>query len=352
MREATIKDVAREAGVSAMTVSRVINGKANVRPATRDRIQKAITKVNYRPHVGARMLSGRRTYQFLMLYNNPNVGWMGELLIGMMNSCRRTGYHLSIEGVGGFEGHTPETDISAGELSRLLDSMRVDGIILPPPICFDADVLNLIREKDIPCVRIAGEPQNGIEMRITIDNLSAGFDITKHLISLGHVDIAIIKGPDSFAASAQRYEGYARAMRKHGLTIRRSNLATGDFDVQSGYLCARKLLRQKRRPTAIFASNDEMAAGALAAAQELKIEVPGQLSVTGFDDAPIAHSVWPKLTTIRQPLRAMGEKSVELLERHVRRMADTPLDEFEQVVSLAYELVERDSTGPVIRGNR
>ena len=345
-REATIKDVAREAGVSAMTVSRVINGKTNVRSATRDKIQKAITKVNYRPNVGARLLGGRRTYQILMLYNNPNVGWMGELLIGMMNSCRRVGYHLSIEGVGEFEGEKPGADVSAKEVRELIDRSRVDGIILPPPICFDKAVLDVINAERIPCVRIAGTPQCDIKLRVTIDNCAASYEITSHLIGLGHEDIAIIKGPDLFIASGLRFEGYAQAMREHGLKIRKSNIATGNFDVQSGYVCGRTLLRQKHRPTAIFASNDEMAAGTLAAAQELKISVPERLSVAGFDDAPIAHSVWPKLTTIRQPLRAMGEKAVELLERYVRHMDDDTLDEVEPAISLSYELVKRQSTAP------
>lgn len=345
-REATIKDVAREAGVSAMTVSRVINGKSNVKPATRDKIQKAITKVNYRPNVGARLLSGRRTYQFLMLYNNPNVGWMGELLIGMMNSCRRIGYHLSIEGVGEFEGENPGAGIDAEEVQNLLDSSRVDGIILPPPICFNQAVLDVISAQNIPCVRIAGTSQRGHKLRVTIDNFAAAYDITNHLIDLGHHDIAIIKGPDFFVASGLRFQGYAQAMREHGLEVRDSYIATGNFDVQTGYMCGRKLLRRKQRPTAIFATNDEMAAGVLAAAQELKISVPERLSVAGFDDAPIAQSVWPKLTTVGQPLRAMGEKSVELLERYVRHMDDDTQDEVEPAISLGYKLVERQSTGP------
>lgn len=345
-REATIKDVAREAGVSAMTVSRVINGKSNVRPATRDKIQKAITKVNYRPNVGARLMGGRRTYQFLMLYNNPNVGWMGELLIGMMNSCRRVGYHLSIEGVGEFEEEKPGADVSAEEVRELIDRSRVDGIILPPPICFNQSVLDVIDAEGIPCLRMAGTPQGNIKLRVTIDNCAAAYDITNHLIGLGHEDIAIIKGPEPFVASGLRFQGYTQALREQGLEIRDSYIATGNFDVQSGYTCARALLRQKHRPTAIFASNDEMAAGVLAAAQELKISVPEHLSVAGFDDAPIAHSVWPKLTTIRQPLRAMGEQSVELLERYVRHMDDDTLKEVETVISLDYKLVERQSTGP------
>jgi len=345
-REATIKDVAREAGVSAMTVSRVVNGKTNVRPATAEKIEQAIKKVNYRPNIGGRLLSGKRTYQFLMLYNNPNVGWMGELLIGMMNTCRRIGYHLEIEGVGNFEGHPKEPGLDTDEITQLIDASRIDGVILPPPICFDPRVLDVINGQGIPCVRIAGTPMRKINLRVSIDNCAAGYEITNYLIELGHEDIAIIKGPELFVASALRYEGFAGAMREHGLIIRESNIETGNFDVQSGYICARKLLRQKHRPTAIFASNDEMAAGALAAAQELKISVPERLSVAGFDDAPIAHSVWPKLTTVRQPLRAMGEQSVELLERYVRHMDGDSGEAVPSIVLLDYELIERQSTAP------
>jgi LacI family transcriptional regulator len=271
---------------------------------------------------------------------------MGELLIGMMNSCRRIGYHLSIESIGDFEDDRLGAVVSASEVKQIIDQTRVDGIILPPPICFNQAVLDIVNAQNIPCVRIAGTPQSGVRLRVTIDNCAAGYDITSHLIGLGHEDIAIIKGPDLFVASGLRFEGYAQAMRQHGLKVRDSNITTGQFDVQSGYRAARKLLRQKHRPTAIFASNDEMAAGALAAAQELKITVPERLSVAGFDDAPIAHSVWPRLTTIRQPLRAMGEKSVELLERWIRRMDDDSLNEVEPSITLAYELVERQSTGP------
>ena len=134
------------------------------------------------------------------------------------------------------------------------------------------------------------------------------------------------------------------AMRDRGLRVPESNISTGNFDVQSGYRCARKLLRQSIRPSAIFASNDEMAAGVLAAAQELKISVPERLSVVGFDDAPIAHSVWPNLTTVRQPLRAMGEKAVELLERYIQAMDNATTETVRPMEVLDYELIIRQST--------
>ena len=170
--------------------------------------------------------------------------------------------------------------------------------------------------------------------------------MASYLISLGHENIAIIKGPDDYVASTLRFEGFMAAFRDHDLTLPDHNIKEGSFDVQSGNECARELLRLTNRPTAIFASNDEMAVGVLSAAQELQIRIPDQLSVAGFDDAPIARSVWPKLTTIRQPLRAMGEKSVELLESYIRQVHDDSDQTVQPNVLLDYELKVRQSTGP------
>lgn len=344
-REATIKDVAFEAGVSPMTVSRVVNRKCNVKQATIDKIQEAIAKVDYRPNIGARRLSGGRTYQLLMIFNNPNVTYTAELLMGMMHACRNIGYHLSIEGVGDYEGEVIGTPLDYEDIAKLIDSSRIDGVILPPPICFDRQLLEIVREKAVPCVRIAGTPAQDIQLRVSIDNFAAAYEMASYLISLGHENIAIIKGPGDYVASALRFEGFAASIRDHGLKLSSANIKRGDFDVQSGNECARELLRQKRRPTAIFASNDEMAAGVLSAAQESRIRVPEQLSVAGFDDAPIAQSVWPKLTTIRQPLRAIGEKSVELLESYIRQINNESDETVQSNVLLDYELKVRQSSG-------
>lgn len=347
-RAATIKDVALEAGVSPMTVSRVVNGKGNVRQETVDKIQKAIARVNYQPNIGARRLSSGKSYQFLMIFNNPNVTWIAEVLIGTMHACHNIGYHLLIEGVGDYEGEAAATPIDYEELADLVDPSRIDGVILPPPICFDRQLLEIVREKNIPCVRIAGAPVRDIRLRVGIDNFAGAYDVADHLISLGHENLAIIKGPESFAASALRYEGFTSALRDHEMELLESNIKFGNFDGESGYECARELLLRDHRPTAIFASNDEMAAGVLAAAQELRIQVPDELSVAGFDDAPVARSVWPRLTTVRQPLRLMGEKSVELLENYIQQTEAGYADTVRADVLLDYELKIRQSTAPPI----
>jgi LacI family transcriptional regulator len=345
-QEATIKDVALEAGVSAMTVSRVVNRKGNVKQATIDKIDAAIAKVDYRPNMGARRLSGGRTYQMLMIFNNPNITWTAEVLIGMMHACHKIGYHLMIEGVGDYEGDRVGEPIDYEEITELVDRSRVDGVILLPPLCFDKRVLQIVREKAVPCVRIAGTPARDLDLRVYVDNFAGAYEITDYLISLGHKNIAIVNGPSDFVASALRYEGFAAALRDHGLKLPECNLKNGKFDVQSGNVCGRELLRMDNRPTAIFAANDEMAAGVLAAAQESQIRVPKQLSVVGFDDAPIARSVWPKLTTIHQPLRAMGENAVDLLDRYIRQINGETAETVQPNVLLDYELRVRQSTGP------
>ena len=250
-RVATITDVALEAGVSPMTVSRVVNRKGNVKQATMDKIQKAIAKVNYQPNIGARRLSGGRTYQFLMIFNNPNVAWTGELLIGMMHACHNIGYHLLIEGVGDFEGEATGEPIDYEEIASLVDRSRVDGVILPPPICFDRQLLDIVRDKAVPCVRIAGSPARDIHLRVGIDNFAGAYEMANHLILLGHENLAIIRGPDEFVASTLRFEGFTAALREHGLELPAANIKIGKFDVESGYEHARELLLLKDRPTAL-----------------------------------------------------------------------------------------------------
>lgn len=345
-RPATIKDVALEAGVSVMTVSRVINQNSTVRPANVKKVQEAIARLNYKPNIGARGLSGSQTFQFMMLYNNPNIAWMGELMIGVLKTCRRIGYHLSVEFQEEFESHSSKSSFTKDELTDLVSPSRVDGVILPPPICFNKRVLDSIRKIGIPCVRIAGTPSTGFDLRVSIDNYAAGYEIADYLIGLGHENMAIIKGPEISVASALRYDGFVAAMRSHGIAIRESNVAIGDFDLESGYRCAMQLLSQEDRPTAIFASNDEMAAGLLAVVQELKISVPDELSVVGFDDATIAHSVWPGLTTIRAPLQAIGEEAVQLLAGYIRQKRDDPDGLKPLAKTLPYEMILRNSTGP------
>ena len=345
-RAATIKDVALEAGVSPMTVSRMINGKS-IKHSSIDKIKNAIIKVDYQPNIGARRLSGGRTYQFLMIFSNQYIAYFSELLIGSMSACKKIGYNLLVEGVGDEESDKKDSPIDYDGIASLVDRARVDGVILLPPICFDPVLLDIVRDKAVPCVRIAGSPARDINLRVGCDSFAAAYDMTNHLISLGHTNLAFIKGPVNYASSALRYEGFVSALRDSGLKLYDSNIKIGNYTVDSGLECTLELLGQENRPTAIFAGDDQMAAGALCAAQKLSISVPEQLSVAGFDGAPISHSVWPKLTTIWQPMKTMGEKSVELLDSHLRQLELGTSDNVRTSMILDYELKIRQSTGSV-----
>lgn len=349
-RAATIKDVALEAGVSPMTVSRMINGK-NIKQVSLDKIKKAIEKVNYQPNIGARRLSGGRTYQFLMVFNNQNIGCFSDLLIGSMGACKKIGYNLLIEGLGSESPDNKDEPMNYDSIISLIDQSRIDGLILVPPACVDSDLLNIVRERNIPCVRIAGSPARGIDLRVGCDSFAAAYDMGNHLISLGHTNLAIIKGPASYTSSALRYEGFVSALRHSGLELAKSNVKTGNYAIDSGLECALELLSQKNRPTAIFASNDSMAAGVLSAAQKLSIRVPEELSVAGFDGVPISEAVWPKLTTIWQPMKSMGEKAVELLGDYLRNAESDSLSGMRVNVMVDYQLKDRQSTGPCSESN-
>lgn len=344
-RAATIKDVALEAGVSPMTVSRMINGKS-IKQSSLNNIKEAIKKVNYQPNIGARRLSGGRTYQFLMIFSNQNVACFTDLLIGAMGACKKIGYNLLIEGTGDEDSDNKDAAVDYSDIASLLDHSRIDGVVLLPPICVDAVILDIIRDKKIPCVRIAGSPARDINLRVGCDSFAGAYDMTNHLISLGHTNIAIIKGPANYTSSALRFEGFASAMRDSGLKLADNNIKVGHYDSESGLESGLELLAQDNRPTAIFASNDSMAAGALAAAQKLRINVPEQLSIAGYDGAPISQAVWPKLTTIWQPMKAMGEKSVELLSNSILQTEANVPANIQPKIMLDYELKIRQSTAP------
>ena len=344
-RAATIKDVALEAGVSPMTVSRMINGKS-IKQSSINKIKEAIKKVNYQPNIGARRLSGGRTYQFLMIFSNQNVACFTDLLIGAMGACKKIGYNLLIEGIGDENNDKEDNSAAYDGVTSLIDHSRIDGVILLPPACVDSAVLDIVREKGIPCVRIAGSPARDINLRVGCDSFAGAYDMTNHLLSLGHTNLAIIKGPAHYSSSALRYEGFVSALRDSGIPLPDTHIKVGNYDVDSGLAAALELLTQKNRPTAIFASNDSMAAGALSAAQKLGISVPEQLSVGGYDGAPVSDAVWPKITTIWQPMKAMGKSSVELLDTYIRQNESDAPDNLQPKVMLDYKLKVKQSTAP------
>ncbi|MBI1682491.1 LacI family DNA-binding transcriptional regulator [Caulobacter hibisci] len=334
----TIHDVARLSGVSIKTVSRVLNREPNVKADTRDRVQEAVASLNYRPNISARSLAGSKAYLIGVFFDNPSPAYVTDVQLGAIGRCRTEGYHLIVEPLD-----------SAGDVEEqvapMLATLRMDGVILTPPVCDDARVLAVLDAEGVPYVRLSPDKDLDRSAYVRMDDVAAAYEMTAHLIKLGHKDIAFIKGHPDHGAAHLRYDGYAKAMAEHGLAVRDDRVAQGYFSFRSGFEAAEVLLAGEDRPTAIFASNDDMALGVMAVANRLRLNVPETLSVAGFDDTPGAKVVWPQLTTVRQPIQAMAAAAADLLLSGAARV-----DEGSSPPSrlLDFDLVVRESTGPAV----
>lgn len=335
----TIHDVAKHAGVSPMTVSRVVNGERYVRTETRDAVLASVRALNYAPNQAARVLAGAEERKVGLLYGNPSAAYLGEFLLGALDECGRKSAQLMLQ-----KCATDDDTIERAVLRKLIKS-GADGVVLPPPLGEHAGVHALLREHDMPAVAVSpGLPLTHCSS-VRIDDFRAAYDMTRHLMDMGHSQIAFIKGHPSLSASGERLRGFEAAMREGGCKVQRAFLVQGYFDYRSGLDAAEKLLARPEPPTAIFASNDDMAAGAVSAAHRRGLDVPTDLSVAGFDDTPILGALWPAVTTIRQPVAQMAERAVDLLFKEMRAKRQGVRAAFvDQVVE--HSLVKRESVAP------
>lgn len=308
-------DVAKFAGVSSMTVSRVMNGKAIVRESTRKKVAQAATALNYTPNQEARILAGGKLIRVGVLYGMPSEcsgSYLTEVLLGLLNETTMSNVQLFVEKSEG-------DDMVVEQAQRLIDN-GLDGMILPPPLCDNDAVTDLIVNAGVPVVVIAcGEPDARVSA-IGIDDRTASYRMTRHLIELGHRRIGFIAGHPDQSASAPRLTGYQDAVRELGADAAPELVVQGMFSYRSGLDAAEILLTLPRRPTAIFASNDDMAAAAVAVAHRMGLDVPGDISVAGFDDTALATTIWPALTTVRQPTMEMAEAAVQCIVRHIHAL--------------------------------
>ena len=340
---ATMRDVASVAGVSHQTVSRVINNQPNVKPAVRDKVQAAIEKLRYVPNNAARRMGGNRSYLILAIndrartLDNWSVGrgndWVDQMLFGGMMECEKNGFRLIFELV--------DTDNPAAskQLAGALASLRPDGVILTPPHSENQDLADLLVTNGTPLARIgsAGK-EDGIN--IAMDDEAASKMATQYLLDQGHRKIAFVSGSTDYLASGARLEGYRRAMKEAGAPIQPQWEQPGDFTFVSGTKAAEALFQLDDKPSAIIASNDEMAFAILHEAAKFEISVPDELCVISFDDTPGVRFSVPPLTAIRQPIAAMAERAAnELMKR------DSTLSAGAQII-LPFELIKRQSTGP------
>jgi LacI family transcriptional regulator len=330
----TIHDVARHAGVSPMTVSRVINAETNVREETRARVAASVAALRYSPNQAARSLASADATHIGILYSNPSAAYLSEFLLGSLEQSSLSGCQLVIEQCEGVES---ERDA----IARLVKG-GIDGVILPAPLCDSEESLNTVQAAGLAAVLVAsGRPAPGLSA-VSINDFEASRAMTRHLLSLGHRRIGFINGHPNQTASGQRFRGYIEGMTEAGLSVGTDQVAQGYFAYRSGLDAAEKLL-DVYKPTAIFASNDDMAAATLAVAHRRGLDVPDNLSVAGFDDTPLATTVWPALTTVRQPIADMAREAVRLLIEQIRgRRAGTPPQPVHKL--LKFTLVKRDST--------
>jgi LacI family transcriptional regulator len=334
----TIEDVARVAGVSAMTVSRVINNKENVRVETREFVLETIEQLKYTPNSAARNLAAGEATHIGLLYSNPSAAYLSQFLVGALNGARNAECHLIIEDC------ESEDPVEQAEAAQRFVTAQVDGVILPPPLSESPSILKELAQAKTPVVTIAMGRLYENALNVRIDDFAAGKQMTEHLLDLGHRRIALIKGHPVQIASSERERGYRAAMSEAGLTGE-IQIAQGYFTFRSGLAAAEELLDMASRPTAIFASNDDMAAAAVSVAHRRGLDVPGDLSIVGFDDTAHATNVWPELTTIRQPVSAMANAAVELLLEEVRNRRRGGAPGKADLV-LGHELIIRESSGP------
>ncbi len=330
----TMADVAKLAGVSAMTVSRVMNGKGLVRESTRRKVAEAVAALNYTPNQEARNLAGSKPIRVGFLYSNPSAAYLSEFLVGLLSQSGLNNVQLFVEKC--------EAGEHEAEQTRRLVENGLDGIILPPPLCDSEEVIAAIADANIPAVVVAcGLPDSRVGA-VSVDDYEAAHAMTRHLINLGHHRIGFVVGHPNQTASARRLEGYRAAIAEQGADASEELVVQGMFTYRSGLDAAEHLLALEERPTAIFASNDDMAAACVAVAHRLGLDVPGDLTVAGFDDTALATTIWPELTTVRQPIAGMAREAVQSLVRRVRALREGEEAEPEQV-RMDFELVRRQS---------
>ncbi|MGL6044280.1 MAG: LacI family DNA-binding transcriptional regulator [Sandaracinobacteroides sp.] len=339
----TIRHVAADAGVSLQTVSRVTNGAPNVRAEMRERVQASIDRLGYVPSIAAQRMSGSRSYLILAFNDRDRTiadwqarqgsDWVDQMLLGGMLKCAEHGYRMIFELVDTHSDHVER------ELLATIAALQPDGIILTPPHSDNPQIVALLDDQMIPFVRI-GTLENGAGIPLSMDDEGSARRATQHLIAHGHRRIGFIAGSPEYRLSGWRVDGWRAAMAEAGLSTD-ALLEEGDFSAASGKSAALRLLAGKHRPTAIIASNDQMAIATLGVAQALGLAVPRDLSLISFDNTPLVRFTAPGLTAIDQPIAATASKAVELI---IAAQKGAPVPAALTVIPA--DLVERASVGP------
>ncbi|MET0288316.1 MAG: LacI family DNA-binding transcriptional regulator [Pseudoxanthomonas sp.] len=343
MRRPTIKDVAERAKVSLKTVSRVINNEPSVMQGTRQRVLRAIAELDYEPDPSARNLRSGTPFVIGLVYDNPNPYHIIGVQNGVLAACRETGFGLQIQPC---DSTSP---MLAEELADFVQRSRLAGLVLTAPMSERADLIAALQARNMPLVRIIAateDPDDGVPC-VYVDDKDAAYEITEHLIQLGHQRIGFLMGGLAHRSSTERLAGYEQALKDYGITHDKHLVIPGDYTFDDGFRGARRLLALREPPTAIFGSNDEIAAGVLAAAKSAGMNVPYDLSIAGFEDSPFSKQSWPPLTTAKQATEDIAKQAARLLIARLRQdaYAETPTALHNQ--GFTPQLVVRGSTAPV-----
>jgi LacI family transcriptional regulator len=316
-RKPTIDDVARLSGVGRTTVSRVLNGGPNVREPVRRKVLEAVQTLDYRVNPQARSLAGGGSRVLALVLASdldaePNSFYASALELGAVRECLQSGFQLITRHV---PQHHPE---AVQQVIDIAMNQRCQGVILTPPFSDNADLIQQLRARGVHLAAISpGGGGRGLVDAVGIDDEAGGCDIAQYLLGLGHRHLAYLGGIPGHLSAESRLDGVRRAMRQMGLADDVLRVEHGDFTFRSGGLIAARMLELSPRPTALICANDDMAAGALSVAHARGLQVPGDLSISGFDDTPVSAIVWPPLTTVHQPLKAMGGEAVRLVSERI-----------------------------------
>ncbi len=304
---ATINDVARLAGVSKKTVSRVINRSPLLNEETRERVEKVIRDLGYVPNPQARALALRRNFLVGLIHDNPNAQMVLNVQQGILEALAGTEFEMVVRPV------DRSSQAMLDDVRTFLERQRLFGVVLLPPISENDALARLCDEVGCRYVRMGSAQLDDAGHMVASNDREAVREATQYLIEHGHELIGLIEGPDGFRSARERRLGFEDALADAGHSLPRSLIARGNYTFETGVTAAERLLDLSPRPTAIFASNDEMAAGVVFAARERGIAVPEELSVIGFDDTPIAAHIWPPLTTVRWPIVSMARSAARKL---------------------------------------
>lgn len=299
----TIRDVARQAGVSHQTVSRVINGKEDVLPETRALVETAIEQMGYRPNAIARSMARGKTHTLACISPNLTDYTLASVIEGAETEAREHEYFL-------LTSSAADTKAFRGLVDELVGRRRVDGLIVINP--YSDDRFQNIPE-NFPVVFVGARSHEQKICSVSLDDEKVAYEATKHLISLGHTDIALITGPMEEDCSLDRTEGYQRALQEAGIAFDETKVIEGDWSASSGQSALLSFVEQGRIPTAVFAQNDRMAMGVLRAARDVNLKIPSQLAVIGVDDMPLSSYFDPPLTTMRQDMPRIGQEATRML---------------------------------------